>query len=139
MAGVVGLTPPHYDIWGHTVNMASRMSTTGVLGAIHVTENTAKVLRQFDIRCDYRGQTTVKGIGQIPTYLVGLSDSLNLQYNDDYDLHNINIVNTERRAETSEPRATITIDMGESITEPEPEAKPKLSEKGTQTTRKKRR
>lgn len=119
--------------------MASRMSTTGVLGAIHVTENTAKVLRQFDIRCDYRGQTTVKGIGQIPTYLVGLSDSLNLQYNDDYDLHNINIVNTERRAETSEPRATITIDMGESITEPEPEAKPKLSEKGTQTTRRKRR
>lgn len=115
------------------------MSTTGVLGAIHVTENTAKVLRQFDIRCDYRGQTTVKGIGQIPTYLVGLSDSLNLQYNDDYDLHNINIVNTEGRAETSAPRATITIDMGESITEPEPEAKPKLSEKGTQTTRRKRR
>lgn len=139
MAGVVGLTPPHYDIWGHTVNMASRMSSTGVLGSIHVTENTAKVLRQFDVRCDYRGQTTVKGIGQIPTYLVGLSDSLNLQYNDDYDLNNINIVNTERRAETSTPRATITIDIGESITEPEPEAKPKLSEKGTQTTRKKRR
>lgn len=138
MAGVVGLSPPHYDIWGHTVNMASRMASTGVLGSIHVTENTAKVLRQFDIRCDYRGQTTVKGIGQIPTYLVGLSDSLNLQYNDDYDLNNINIVNTERRSEG--PRATITIDIGESITEPEAAAtKHGSAEKGTQTTRRKHR
>ncbi|KAH8418220.1 hypothetical protein KR222_001472, partial [Zaprionus bogoriensis] len=86
MAGVVGLSPPHYDIWGHTVNMASRMSSTGVLGSIQVTENTAMVLRLFDIKCDYRGRIPVKGVGETPTYFVSLTDTLRLQHIDDIDL-----------------------------------------------------
>ncbi|KAH8418219.1 hypothetical protein KR222_001473, partial [Zaprionus bogoriensis] len=97
MAGVVGLSPPHYDIWGHTVNMASRMSSTGVLGSIQVTENTAMVLRLFDIKCDYRGRIPVKGVGETPTYFVSLTDTLRLQHIDDIDLDRINIVNPERR------------------------------------------
>jgi len=36
IAGVVGAHKPQYDIWGNTVNVASRMDSTGVMGRIHV-------------------------------------------------------------------------------------------------------
>ncbi|XP_034655456.1 adenylyl cyclase X E-like isoform X1 [Drosophila subobscura] len=71
MAGVVGISKPHYDIWGNPVNMASRMDSTGVPGQIQVTENTAIKLREFNIQCNYRGMTFVKGRGNIPTYIIG--------------------------------------------------------------------
>ncbi|XP_017023035.1 adenylyl cyclase X E-like [Drosophila kikkawai] len=71
MAGVVGISKPHYDIWGNPVNMASRMDSTGVPGQIQVTENTALKLREFNIQCNYRGMTFVKGRGDIPTYIIG--------------------------------------------------------------------
>lgn len=74
MAGVVGISKPHYDIWGNPVNMASRMDSTGVPGKIQVTENTALKLRKFNIQCNYRGNTFVKGRGNIPTYILGTDD-----------------------------------------------------------------
>ncbi|XP_030570584.1 adenylyl cyclase X E isoform X1 [Drosophila novamexicana] len=74
MAGVVGISKPHYDIWGNPVNMASRMDSTGVPGKIQVTENTALKLRNFNIQCNYRGNTFVKGRGNIPTYILGTDD-----------------------------------------------------------------
>lgn len=36
VAGVIGAQKPHYDIWGHTVNLASRMESTGVEGKVQV-------------------------------------------------------------------------------------------------------
>ncbi|XP_017135716.1 adenylyl cyclase X E-like [Drosophila miranda] len=81
MAGVVGLSKPHYDIWGNTVNMASRLTSSGLPGAIQVAEATAQVLRRFNIRCAYRGQRWLKGLGNYPTYLVDLDDSLKFQHN----------------------------------------------------------
>ena len=36
LAGVIGATKPHYDIWGNTVNVASRMETTGQVGKLQV-------------------------------------------------------------------------------------------------------
>ncbi|XP_016963059.1 adenylyl cyclase X E-like [Drosophila biarmipes] len=76
MAGVVGASQPHYDIWGNPVNMASRMESTGLPGHIHVTEESAEILKQFDILCIYRGMTYVKGRGEIPTYFVGIDENL---------------------------------------------------------------
>ncbi|EDV58757.1 adenylyl cyclase X E [Drosophila erecta] len=77
MAGIVGASQPHYDIWGNPVNMASRMESTGLPGHIQVTEETARILQDFGISCSYRGQTFVKGRGKIPTYLVGIDENLN--------------------------------------------------------------
>ncbi|XP_034107550.1 adenylyl cyclase X E isoform X1 [Drosophila albomicans] len=75
MAGVVGISKPHYDIWGNPVNMASRMDSTGIPGKIQVTENTALKLRNYNIQCNYRGMTFVKGRGNIPTYILGTDDN----------------------------------------------------------------
>lgn len=80
MAGVVGASQVHYDIWGNAVNMASRMDSTGVAGKIQVTEETAKVLRESGIECEYRGMTFVKGRGVLPTYFVQIDDELNFIY-----------------------------------------------------------
>lgn len=43
MGGVIGARKPVYDIWGNTVNEASRMDSTGTMGRIQVPEGTAKV------------------------------------------------------------------------------------------------
>ncbi|KAH8389511.1 hypothetical protein KR200_008067, partial [Drosophila serrata] len=76
MAGVVGASQPHYDIWGNPVNMASRMQSTGLPGHIQVTEESAKILEDFDIICNPRGLTFVKGRGEIPTYFVAIDEKL---------------------------------------------------------------
>ncbi|XP_026758695.2 adenylate cyclase type 2-like [Galleria mellonella] len=76
-AGVVGSSKPLYDIWGHAVNMASRMDSTGETGKIQVTENTALILEDCGILTTYRGETLVKGAGYIKTYYVPLDEHLN--------------------------------------------------------------
>ncbi|XP_071784971.1 adenylate cyclase type 2-like isoform X2 [Asterias amurensis] len=83
VAGVIGAQKPQYDIWGNTVNVASRMDTTGVIGEIQVTEATATVLMDFGYFCESRGFVTVKGKGKLKTYLVkrvtrSISQSTNL-------------------------------------------------------------
>ncbi|KAL0901728.1 hypothetical protein ABMA27_006907 [Loxostege sticticalis] len=77
-AGVVGSLKPLYDIWGHAVNMASRMDSTGETGKIQVTENTAIILDECGILTTYRGETFVKGAGYIKTYFVPLDEHFNL-------------------------------------------------------------
>jgi len=68
-AGVIGTTKLLYDIWGDTVNIASRMYSTGVHQRIQVTEDVAlKLEPKFDF--EYRGQTYVKGKGDMNTYLL---------------------------------------------------------------------
>ncbi|KAF9405759.1 hypothetical protein HW555_013633, partial [Spodoptera exigua] len=70
IAGVVGAQKPQYDIWGNTVNVASRMDSTGIMGRIQVTEDTAKVLMNAGYTCECRGPTYVKGKGTLITYFV---------------------------------------------------------------------
>ncbi|KAG8596426.1 hypothetical protein GDO81_001902 [Engystomops pustulosus] len=70
VAGVIGAQKPQYDIWGNTVNVASRMDSTGILGKIQVTEETNKVLQKLGYTCERRGVIKVKGKGQLCTYFV---------------------------------------------------------------------
>ncbi|EDW02904.1 adenylate cyclase type 3 [Drosophila grimshawi] len=75
-AGVIGARKPHYDIWGNTVNVASRMESTGKAGAVQVTEETCKILEPFGYMFQQRGLVVVKGKGQLMTYyLQGKSES----------------------------------------------------------------
>ncbi|XP_065080499.1 adenylate cyclase type 3 isoform X2 [Ochlerotatus camptorhynchus] len=67
-AGVIGARKPHYDIWGNTVNVASRMESTGKAGAIQVTEETCQILQTFGYTFEQRGLVAVKGKGQLMTY-----------------------------------------------------------------------
>jgi adenylate cyclase len=69
VAGVIGRGKFIYDVWGDTVNTASRMESHGVPGAIQVTERAYERLRNgFELRP--RGTIDVKGKGPMPTYLL---------------------------------------------------------------------
>ncbi|XP_040210911.1 adenylate cyclase type 8 isoform X2 [Rana temporaria] len=74
VAGVIGAKKPQYDIWGKTVNLASRMDSTGVSGRIQVPEETYHVLKDRGFAFEYRGEIYVKGIseqeGKIKTYFL---------------------------------------------------------------------
>ncbi|XP_053602923.1 adenylate cyclase type 8-like isoform X2 [Plodia interpunctella] len=77
-AGVIGARKPHYDIWGNTVNVASRMESTGKAGCIQVTEETCQILESFGYYFEQRGLVAVKGKGQLMTYyLQGKRDDTN--------------------------------------------------------------
>ncbi|XP_015215426.2 adenylate cyclase type 9 [Lepisosteus oculatus] len=68
-AGVIGTTKLLYDIWGDTVNIASRMDTTGVECRVQVSEESYRVLKEMGYEFDYRGTVNVKGKGQMKTFL----------------------------------------------------------------------
>ncbi|KAM7015510.1 adenylate cyclase type 7 [Tautogolabrus adspersus] len=70
IAGVIGARKPQYDIWGNTVNVASRMESTGELGKIQVTEETTKVLKKLGYSCECRGLINVKGKGELKTFFL---------------------------------------------------------------------
>ncbi|XP_045303500.1 adenylate cyclase type 3 isoform X4 [Leopardus geoffroyi] len=70
LAGVIGARKPHYDIWGNTVNVASRMESTGVMGNIQVVEETQAILREYGFRFVRRGPIFVKGKGELLTFFL---------------------------------------------------------------------
>jgi adenylate cyclase len=69
VAGVIGKRRFIYDLWGDTVNTASRMESHGVPGAIQVTETTYRRLKDR-YRLERRGLVTIKGKGPMETYLL---------------------------------------------------------------------
>ena len=69
IAGVIGKRKFTYDLWGDTVNVASRMESSGVPGAIHVSESTYQALKE-DFLLDERGIIQCKGIGDVKTYFL---------------------------------------------------------------------
>jgi len=78
VAGVIGgAFKPHYDIWGNTVNIASRMDSTGCPGKIQVTEETKRVLEAEGFLFDCRGSINVKGVeGEVMTYFLKTDSDL---------------------------------------------------------------
>ncbi|CAL8091096.1 unnamed protein product [Calicophoron daubneyi] len=67
-AGIIGTAKPHYDIWGDTVNVASRMCYTGSPGLIQVTEHAREEL-EGKFLFSFRGEFYVKGKGIMRTYV----------------------------------------------------------------------
>ncbi|XP_068163759.1 adenylate cyclase type 2-like [Antennarius striatus] len=79
IAGVIGAHKPQYDIWGNSVNVASRMDSTGVLDKIQVTEETALIVESVGYSVTLRGKINVKGKGELTTYFVN-TDQSSLQF-----------------------------------------------------------
>uniref|UniRef100_A0A8D3AUG0 adenylate cyclase n=1 Tax=Scophthalmus maximus TaxID=52904 RepID=A0A8D3AUG0_SCOMX len=75
IAGVIGAHKPQYDIWGNSVNVASRMDSTGVLDKIQVTEETAEVVQSIGYGVTLRGVVNVKGKGELTTFFVNMDQS----------------------------------------------------------------
>jgi adenylate cyclase len=69
VAGVIGRSKYQYDVWGDTVNTASRMESHGEPGRIQVSEATYRLIAD-DFRCVPRGPVEVKGKGVIDTWFV---------------------------------------------------------------------
>ncbi len=68
VGGVIGRQRLLFDLWGDTVNTASRMESSGVPGRIHVAASTRLLLRD---RCRFEERSTeVKGLGRLTTYLL---------------------------------------------------------------------
>ncbi|XP_041376073.1 adenylate cyclase type 2-like [Gigantopelta aegis] len=69
-AGVIGARKPQYDIWGDTVNVASRMDSSGETMKIQVCEKSAQVLISKGYSYKYRGLTKIKGKQPMHTYFI---------------------------------------------------------------------
>ncbi|XP_011634249.1 adenylate cyclase type 8 isoform X1 [Pogonomyrmex barbatus] len=70
VGGVIGARKPVFDIWGNTVNEASRMDSTGVMGKIQVPHDIARFLESRGYQTQKRGLIEVKGKGTMETYFV---------------------------------------------------------------------
>jgi hypothetical protein len=76
VAGVVGQKKLSYDIWGDTVNTASRMESSGEAGKINISGTTYEFVKEFFV-CEHRGKMPVKYKGEIDMYFVnGIADGL---------------------------------------------------------------
>jgi len=69
VAGVVGLKKFAFDIWGDTVNIASRLEANSEVGKINVSENTYRHIKD-EVSCVSRGKVAVKNAGEIEMYFV---------------------------------------------------------------------
>jgi len=69
VAGIVGIKKFAYDIWGDTVNTASRMESSGSVGKVNISETTYELVKD-KFNCEYRGEVEAKGKGVMKMYFV---------------------------------------------------------------------
>lgn len=69
VAGVVGSKKYAYDIWGSTVNIASRMESSGAPGKVNISAAVYDRIKEY-YHCAYRGKVFAKNIGEIDMYFV---------------------------------------------------------------------
>jgi class 3 adenylate cyclase/ketosteroid isomerase-like protein len=71
VAGIVGVKKFQYDIWGDTVNTASRMESNGQIGRVNISESTYQLIKDDPAFVfEYRGKIPAKGKGEINMYFV---------------------------------------------------------------------
>jgi class 3 adenylate cyclase len=70
VAGLIGQHRSIYDVWGDTVNTASRLESSGLPNRIHISETTYQKVRDT-FNCELRGQVALKGKGVMLTYFLG--------------------------------------------------------------------
>ena len=69
VAGIVGKNKYAYDVWGDTVNIASRLESAGEINQVNISAYTFESVRDF-FDCEYRGKLSAKGKGEIDMYFV---------------------------------------------------------------------
>ncbi|MDI1320515.1 MAG: adenylate/guanylate cyclase domain-containing protein, partial [bacterium] len=69
VAGVVGKNKYAYDVWGDTVNIASRLESASEVNRVNISAYTYELVRAHFI-CEYRGKLAAKGKGDIDMYFV---------------------------------------------------------------------
>jgi len=69
VAGIVGIKKFAYDIWGDTVNLASRMESADEAGKINISEATYELVKD-KFKCEYRGEIEAKNKGKLKMYFI---------------------------------------------------------------------
>lgn len=69
VAGIVGVKKFAYDIWGDTVNTASRMESSGEAGKVNISGSTWQLVHH-EFRTEFRGRIAAKGKGEMDMYFV---------------------------------------------------------------------
>ena len=69
VAGIVGTKKFAYDIWGDTVNTASRMESSGAVGKVNISGTTYELVKD-KFNCIHRGKIAAKNKGDIDMYFV---------------------------------------------------------------------
>ena len=69
VAGIVGIKKWQYDIWGDTVNIASRMESKSEPGRVNISETTYFQIKD-EFPCEYRGEIEVKNRGPLKMYFL---------------------------------------------------------------------
>jgi class 3 adenylate cyclase len=69
VAGIVGIKKWQYDIWGDTVNIASRMESKSEPGRVNLSETTYNEIKD-EFPCEYRGEIEVKNRGLLKMYFL---------------------------------------------------------------------